>query len=129
MSDVNQYTMVGRLVRDPLVKTGDNANFALFTLASNHRYKDRQGNQQMDVAFVACKVFGQWVEAIRGSKKGDMFMVTGRFRTETWGQNSEQRQQLTLLCGSIHAVVTGEAKKENNQTEIHAEITEDSIPF
>jgi single-stranded DNA-binding protein len=83
MTDINAYTMTGRLVREPLVQAGaSGTKFTMFTLATNHRYKDRQGNQQIDTAYIPCKGFGGWAMALQGRRKGDTVLVTGRFKTE-----------------------------------------------
>ena len=121
MVEINQCTLAGRLVRDPYVKNGNESNFAFFTLAVNHRYKDKNGIPKNDVAFVLCKTFGGWVESVKSRKKGDALLVTGRFRTETWEKNGVKTTQLALMCATVHCVMQDRrnddvAEKPNNSS-------------
>lgn len=103
MSDINLTTLTGRLVRPPIVKRGEGGRlFGMFTLASNQRYTDKNGAQQEETAFVTCKVFGGWAEPLNGHTKGDMAVVTGRLKTESWAQDGETRQALMLVCETLH---------------------------
>jgi len=59
MSDINQVTIIGRLIRDPEVRFAPaRTPFAAFSLASNHAYQDRNGRWKDEVAFVPCVAFG-----------------------------------------------------------------------
>ena len=96
------------LVREPMLKHCNGGSLmGWFTVASNHRYKDKTGTVQEDPAFVACKVFGGWAEALENCHKGEMILVSGRFRTESWEKNGAKQSQLTLICDSVHRVASG----------------------
>jgi single stranded DNA-binding protein len=104
MTDINTVTLTGRLVREPQNYKNDTGGFAIFTVASNHGYKDRKGNTQNETAFVNCKVFGAWAAGLEGRQKGEMVIVSGRLKTETWEQDGAKRQQLTLICQTVQVV-------------------------
>jgi len=105
MIDINCATLTGRLVSDPRIfNKGDSVSFALFTLASNQSYKARDGSPQQETAFVNCKAFSTWAAGLEGRKKGDMVIVEGRLKTETWEKNGENHTQLTLICHTVHVV-------------------------
>lgn len=131
MSDINTCTMMGRLVREPAVHTGASGGIcAQFTLASNQRFKDKQGTPQTETAFIPCKGFGGWATALTGRRKGETVLVTGRFRTESWDQNGSPRTQLILVCSTIH-VLSFAAK--DSTPEPQSSVTEppagDTVPF
>ena len=108
MSDLNHATLTGRLVRDPLMRhCAGGTLMGWFTIASNHRYKDKAGNMQEETAFVSCKVFGGWAEALADYRKGDMLLVSGRFRTENWEKDGAQQWQLVLVCDLLNGVSSG----------------------
>jgi single-strand DNA-binding protein len=103
MIDINCTTLTGRLVSEPRIyNKGDSVGFALFTLASNQSYKNRDGSPQQETAFVNCKTFGMWAAELEGRKKGDLVIVAGRLKTETWEKNGENHTQLTLVCHTVH---------------------------
>lgn len=131
MTDINTCTLTGRLVREPLVKTGpQGTNYAWFTVASNHRYKSRNGDLQTETAFVPCKAFGGWANALLGCHKGDLVMLTGRFRTENYETDSVHRNQLTLVCGVVH-VASRPTRETSSEPEVQANTPQvgDPIPF
>ena len=106
MSDLNQVTLTGRLVRDPIIRRGDSGTpWGFVTVASNSRYKDKGGALIEEVAFVACKSFGRWAEALAQHRKGDMVIVTGRLKTDSWEKDGRTQSQLTLVCDSLRFVM------------------------
>ena len=106
MSDLNIVTLTGRLVRDPDVRRGDSGNlWGVFTLASNYHYKDKGGTFQEEAAFVDCKAFGRWAESLAKRKKGDMALVAGRLKTDSWEKDGRKQYKLTVICDSVRFVV------------------------
>jgi single-stranded DNA-binding protein len=92
MSNLNVTVLMGRLVRAPIIR-------------NNRRYRDKAEVAQEETAFVACKCFGGWTDALARHQKGDMVMVEGRLRTETWNNEGTSRSQLILVCDSVQFVV------------------------
>ena len=106
MSDLNHVTLTGRLVRDPELRRGDSGNlWGVFTLASNYHFKDKAGELQEEAAFVDCKTFARWAEALAKHKKGDMALVAGRLKTESWEKDGRKQSKLLVICDSVRFVV------------------------
>ena len=103
MSDLNVTTIMGRLVRNPVLKNG-RTRMGFFTIASNQRYRDEAGVLQEETAFLACKVFGAWTDVLTDCRQGDMLLGTGRLRSETWEKDGVKRTQLVLICNSLHSI-------------------------
>lgn len=114
MSDINIVVLLGRLVRDPLVRN-NGKKMATFCLASNRRYRDKSNTVQEETAFVACKCFGGWTDQIVGRKKGDTIIVEGRLRTENWTDEGTSRSQLVLVCDSVRSTISGPPPHEPSQ--------------
>ena len=106
MSDLNNVTLTGRLVRNPDVRRGDSGNWwAVFTLAANYHYKDKAGELQEEVAYVDCKTFGRWAKSLAKRKKGDMALVAGRLKTDSWEKDGRKQYKLTVICDSLRFFV------------------------
>lgn len=103
MSDMNIVVLTGRLVRDPLTRN-NGTQMAMFTLASNRRCRDKSDAAQEETAFVSCRCFGAWTDAIVGRKKGDAIIVEGRLRTEKWTAEGTLRSQLVPVCDSVRSI-------------------------
>jgi single stranded DNA-binding protein len=104
MSNLNVTVLMGRLVRAPVIRN-NSSKMGFFYIASNRRYRDKSDVFQEETAFVGCKCFGAWTDALARHQKGDMVMVEGRLRTETWNDGSTSRSQLILVCDSVQFVV------------------------
>jgi single stranded DNA-binding protein len=104
MSNLNVTVLMGRLVRDPIIRN-NGSKMGFFSIASNRRYRDKSDVFQEETAFVTCKCFGGWTDALARHQKGDMVMVEGRLRTETWNNDGSSRSQLILVCDSVQFVV------------------------
>ena len=106
MTDINVVTLMGRLVRDPQLYPRENGiGLALFTIASNRDYKDRDGKTQTETAYVPCKAFGGWAAALSGRQKGDLLVLSGRLKSEAWEKEGTVHWQLSLVCLTVHAMV------------------------
>lgn len=105
MSDMNIVTLTGRLVRDPEVRRADSGNlWGVLTLASNYHYRDKGGELQEEAVFVECKSFGRWAEASVKRKKGEMALVSGRLKTETWEKEGKKQYKLVVICDSLRFI-------------------------
>jgi single-strand DNA-binding protein len=106
MSDLSTVTFTGRLVRDPQLRRGESGNlWGVFTLASNYHYKDKHGAFQEETAFVDCKTFGRWAESLAKHKKGDMALVSGRLKTDSWEKDGRKQSKLIVICDSVRFFV------------------------
>ena len=83
---MNTVILVGRLTRDPEIKTG-NSTVAKFNVAVNRNFKDASGNYGAD--FVNCVAFGKTAEFLQNHfHKGNMIGLTGRINTGSY-QNKD----------------------------------------
>lgn len=71
---MNSVTLIGRLGKDPELKTTSNGkDFCTFSLATTEKYKDEQKTQWHN-----CKAFGNQAKVIAEyMKKGDPLVVLG----------------------------------------------------
>ncbi len=89
MSGVNKVILIGRLGKDPEIRTFENgAKKASFTLATSETYKDREGNrvEQTEWHNIIC-----WRNladiAERYLLKGKLIYLEGKLRTRNWEDN------------------------------------------
>ncbi len=86
MASYNRIILAGHLTRDPqLSYTPANTAVCKFGIATNHKWKDREGNAREEVCFVDCTVFGKGGEVFNQyMKKGQMALVEGRLKLDQW---------------------------------------------
>ena len=94
MSSINKAILVGRLGKDPEVKATPNGNtVAKFSLATDERFTDRDGNKQERTEWHNIVAWGKLGE-ICGQylRKGKLVYIEGRIRTDSW-EDKETKQK------------------------------------
>jgi single-strand DNA-binding protein len=86
VASYNRIVLVGNLTRDPqLSYTPANTAVCKFGIATNHKFKDRDGNMREEVCFVDCTVFGRGGETFNQYMgKGRTVLVEGRLHLNQW---------------------------------------------
>ncbi len=86
MSSFNRIVLMGNLTRDPqLSYTPSNTAVCKFGLATNRKWKDREGTSREDVCFVDCVLFGKGGEVFNQyMNKGRSVLVEGRLTLNQW---------------------------------------------
>lgn len=79
---MNSITLMGRLTRDPEVRTSGETNIARYTLAVDRKFK-REGDPDAD--FFNCTVFGKSAEfAEKYFKQGTKLLIRGRIQSDNY---------------------------------------------
>ena len=154
---VNKVILIGNLGKDPEVKyTPQGTAVAKFSLATNERYKDKEGNWQDRTEWHNITCWARLAE-IAGEylKKGRTVYIEGSLRTDSWeDKQTGQKKYMTnvvandlvLLGGrgesggggggddAAHSGSRGAAASGGNEFDQRSaakgtEITDDDIPF
>ena len=86
MASYNRIILVGHLTRDPqLSYTPANTAVCEFGIATNHKWKDKEGNAREEVCFVDCSLYGKGAEIFNQyMAKGRSVLVEGRLQFQQW---------------------------------------------
>ncbi|HEY7099404.1 MAG TPA: single-stranded DNA-binding protein [Terriglobales bacterium] len=107
---VNKVILLGNLGKDPEVKyTPGGTPVAKITLATNERYKDKEGNWQ-DRTEWHNVVLWQRLAEIAGEylKKGGKVYIEGRLQTRSWDdKNTGQKKYATEVVASDLVLLGG----------------------
>ncbi len=97
---VNKVILIGNLGKDPEVKyTPNGTAVAKFSLATNERYKDKDGNWQDRTEWHNITAWARTAE-IAGEylKKGRTVYIEGRLRTDSWeDKNTHEKKYRTEI--------------------------------
>lgn len=107
MASFNRVILLGNLTRDPQLRyLPSNTAVCEFGLATNRRWKDRDGNQKEDVCFVDVAAFGRQAETINQyMTKGKPILIEGRLRLDSWtGQDGQKRSKLSVVAENFQFV-------------------------
>lgn len=94
-NDINRVILIGRLTRDPELKSTNGGNyFCRFSLASNRNIYNRQtGESRDEVGFFDCVAWGKSAETIhKYLQKGRRICVEGNLRWSSWETTDGKKQ-------------------------------------
>ena len=94
-SDINRVILIGRLTRDPELKsTNSGSYFCRFSLASNRSiYNKQSGESRDEVGFFDCVAWGKPAETIhKYLQKGRRICVEGALRWSSWEGTDGKKQ-------------------------------------
>ncbi len=97
---VNKVILVGHLGKDPEVKyTPSGTPVAKFSLATNERFKDKEGNWQDRTEWHNIVAWQRTAEIVgEYCKKGSQVYIEGRLRTDSWDdKESGQKKYRTEI--------------------------------
>lgn len=134
---MNKAILIGRLTRDPEVRTLNSGSLVCnFTLAIDRRSK---GEETAD--FINCETWGKSAENMgRWMHKGRQIAVEGRIQVDSYDKDGERRYRTKVVCDRIEFLGKAseadqqEPPKNNavdNQTEYgqYVSFSDEDLPF
>jgi len=93
-TDINKVILIGRLTRDPELKsTNSGSFFCKITLAVNRSFYRKEGDVKEEVGFFDCIAWGKTAEIIsKYLQKGRRVGIDGFLRFSSW-ENQEGKKQ------------------------------------
>ncbi|MDA8017449.1 MAG: single-stranded DNA-binding protein [Thermoanaerobaculia bacterium] len=99
---LNKVMLIGNLGRDPEIRhTSTGSPVANFTLATNRRWRDRDGNRQEQTEWHNIVVFGRQAEvAGQYLTRGRQIYLEGRLQTSSWDDKNtgEKKYRTEIIC-------------------------------
>lgn len=98
---MNNYTLLGRLVKDLEVKESENKKkYGYITLAVNRNYKNAEG--EYDTDFIDMIVWNELAERVSTyCHKGDLIAVNGRIETRMIPVDDHNEKVTSLVCDKV----------------------------
>jgi single-strand DNA-binding protein len=88
----NSVHLIGRLGKDPEIKTFNDRKRATFSLATSDTYKDQKGQKVEDTQWHNIVVWGKLAGVIeKYVKKGDEIAVEGKLTHRVYESNGEKK--------------------------------------
>ncbi len=99
MASVNKVILIGNLGRDPELRyTASGQGVTNFTLATNERWRDKDGNNQERTEWHRIVVWGKSAEnCAQYLQKGRSVYVEGRLQTRDWEDKEGNKRQTTEI--------------------------------
>lgn len=111
---LNHITIMGRLTRDPELKTTNSGiQVVSFSIASDRDYKADNGERETDfIDIVAWRSTAEFVS--RYFTKGRMAVVSGRLQTRSWtDKDGNKRKAVEIVADNVYF---GDSKRSDSET-------------
>jgi single-strand DNA-binding protein len=97
MGSLNKVLLAGRLGRDPEIRyTKSGGAVANFSIATDERWKDKEGNRQERTEWHSIVAWGRLADLAQNYlTKGRMVLVEGRLQTRDWTDNANVKHYRT----------------------------------
>lgn len=119
--DVNKVILIGRATDNADVKHIESSDSSVvnFILATNRRYKNKEGNEVEEAEYHRCVVYGQSADILgKYMTKGKRMYVEGRLRTRKWEDSAWVTKYSTEIVVSQFIFLESKAsEKAYTQTE------------
>jgi single-strand DNA-binding protein len=102
MAGVNKVIIVGRLGKDPEVRTvGNGGTVAQLTVATSENWVDKEGHKQERTEWHRVVAWGKLAEICgKHLSKGRQVYVEGRLQTRSWEDQQGQKKYSTEIVAS-----------------------------
>lgn len=110
---VNSVALVGRLTRDPELRTtGSGISVAMFTLAVNRQFSNVNGQREAD--FISCVIWRKSAENFCDfTSKGSLVGIQGRIQTRNYDNKDGQRVYVTEVIVDNFSLL--ESRRDRDQ--------------
>lgn len=134
---VNAVTLIGRIGRDSELKyTTSGVSIASFSMATNEKYKDKEGNYQEKTEWHNIKMFGKRAEGVsKYLTKGKIVYILGSMQTTSWEKDGVKRYSTDVIANEVKFLGgeksnTEETPQETKPvTKTNTTYTTEDIPF
>ena len=110
---MNKIILMGRLTRDPEMRSGNGNTVARYTLAVDRRFK-RDGDPDAD--FFNCTVFGKGAEfAEKFLRQGTKIAITGRIQSDNYTNKDGQKVYSWQVIVDEQEFAEGKKAAEENK--------------
>ncbi|VTS13480.1 single-stranded DNA-binding protein [Streptococcus pseudoporcinus] len=129
----NKVIMIGRLVSDPdLIKTPNDKHMCRVSIAVNRRFKNAEGERQVD--FVNLVLWGRLAESLASyGSKGSLVSLDGELRIRKYEKDDKTAYMTEVLCQSYQLLESRaqRAVRENNLADDLCDLLldEEALPF
>lgn len=125
--------IIGRSTSNLQVKTIESSGTPVvnFTVATNRKFKNRDGNVLEDAEYHRCVSYGKGAEVLwKYLTKGKRIYIEGRLRTRKWEDSEGKEKFSTEIIVDNFIFLDQKGSKDEEEGELAPIITEDEdVPF
>lgn len=126
MANVNKMMILGRLVKDPELRTiPSGKKVCEFTVVTSDRYTDANGQKKEESEFHNLTAWDKQAEVIaQNKKKGDEIFIIAKKKTRSWDADGKKQYKIEFYVQEFEFI--GSNKTSNSSVSAQ---DNDELPF
>ena len=99
MASFNKVILMGNLTRDPEMRmTPGGLAICRFSIATNRKFKDKDGSEREEVSYFDVDSFGKQAEVVaKFFTKGKPILIEGRLKQDRWDDKTTKEKRTKVL--------------------------------
>ncbi len=131
--DLNKVMIIGRATNNLQVKTIESSGTPVvnFTVATNRKFKNKDGNILEDAEYHRCVAYGKWAEVLgKYLTKGKRTYIEGRLRTRKW-QDTEgvERFSTEIIVDNFIFLDPKGEREDGEELDYTTNPEDEEVPF
>jgi single-strand DNA-binding protein len=118
---VNKVILIGNLGSDPELRaTPSGQQVVTFSLATNRRWKDKNGDRREEVEWHSIVIWGRQAEiAAQYLVKGKQIYLEGRLKTSSWNdrETGDKKYRTQVICRDFQMLGRKEVENTSGEDE------------
>lgn len=131
--NLNKVMVYGNITRDPELKAlVSGSSVCSFSVATNRRWKDKNGEQKEEVEFHNIVVYGRHAENVaQYMRKGSAIFVEGRLSTRSWEKDGVKRYTTEIIADNTQfgPKIASQTPSDTERNQDVGDTDPDDIPF
>lgn len=130
--DLNKVMLIGRSTNNLQVKTIESTGTPVvnFTVATNRKFKNKDGNMMEDAEYHRCVAYGKGAEVLgKYLVKGKRVYVEGRLRTRKWQDSEGAERFSTEIIVDSFIFLDAKGEGDIDATEVDTLDIPEDMPF
>jgi single-strand DNA-binding protein len=130
--DLNKVMLIGRSTNNLQVKTIESTGTPVvnFTVATNRKFKNKEGNMMEDAEYHRCVAYGKGAEVLgKYLVKGKRVYVEGRLRTRKWQDSEGAERFSTEIIVDSFIFLDSKGEGDTDSTEVESFGVPEEMPF
>lgn len=120
----NKVYLIGRAGKEPELKSGNNGEFCLLSLATTESYKDKSGEKVEKTEWHNLQFFGKLALIVhKYVKKGQLLHVVGKISSN----KKDDKTYYNIICNEMEMIGPRVEGAENNASSSKENV--DDLPF
>lgn len=132
MASLNKAMIIGNLTAAPKTRfTQNNTAVCSFSVATNERYKDRNGEYQGRTEFHRVVAWSRLAEICQQYlRKGSLVYIEGSIQTKEWEDKEGQKRYTTEIIARQMTMLDSKQDGQSNKAPVlDANLDNDFLPF